>query len=205
MVRCAIYVRVSTRDQRLAQQFRETRSAVEARGWRVVAIYRERASGIGERPAWERLRKDAARRRFGAVAVWKLDRMGRSSLDILTSVKAFRDRGIRLLSASDSFEFDGPMGNVVLAILAALAELERDLISERTRTGLEGARNRGTSLGRPRKTLAPDVLQAVRDGEQTAAAAARTLGVSARTVRRALAAAKTGGQHGPGKRAQKRG
>lgn len=187
---CAVYLRVSTREQHLVQQFREVRRAVEARGWKITAVYRERRSGAAgvDRPEWRRLRHDAAMHRFGAVAVWALDRMGRSALDILDAVSDFEKRGVRLLVAKDGLETGGTMGRLIVTVLAGVAQLERDLIAERTKMGLAAARRRGARIGRPRADVSGDVLEAVAAGKLSKAAAARQLGVSVATVRRRVVA-----------------
>jgi DNA invertase Pin-like site-specific DNA recombinase len=187
-IRCAVYLRVSTRDQRLAQQFRELRAAVEARGWRIVAVYRERRSAAPgtDRPRWRALQQDAARRRFGAVAASSLDRLGRSALDILTAVEAFRARGVRLYLAREGLSTEDATGQLLLTVLAGVAQLERDVISERTRAGLRAARLRGAAIGRPRERITEGDLQRVRSGSLSRAALARELGVSVRTVRRRM-------------------
>jgi putative DNA-invertase from lambdoid prophage Rac len=188
-VRCAIYLRVSTRDQRYLQQFRELRAACEARGWRIVRVYREKRSGAAgvDRPQWRALCREASLRRFGAVAAWALDRLGRSALDILTAVERFEARGVRLFVLRDAIETGGAAGRLIITVLAGVAQLERDMISERTRMGLRAARSRGAQLGRPRAYLSPHDLAEVRAGRRTAAELAREVGVSAMTVRRRLA------------------
>jgi DNA invertase Pin-like site-specific DNA recombinase len=99
--------------------------------------------------AWRELRRDAQLRRFGAVVVWSLDRLGRSALDILQAVEAFERRGVRLYIVKDGLETSGTVGRLIITVLAGVAQLERDLISERTRLGLAAARRRGAAIGRP--------------------------------------------------------
>ena len=185
-IRCAVYLRVSTRDQRLAQQFRELRAAVEARGWVIVAVYRERRSAAPgtDRPRWRALQHAAQLRRFGAVAASSLDRLGRSALDILGAVEAFRARGVRLYLQREGIATDGATGQLLLTVLAGVAQLERDVISERTRAGLRGARLRGVRLGRPSRVIGADDLKRLAAGDVSQAELARTLGVSVRTLRR---------------------
>lgn len=194
-IRCAVYLRVSTRDQRLSPQWRDVRAAVEARGWKIVRVYRERRSAKAgaERPQWAQLRKDAARRRFGAVAVWSLDRMGRSSIDLLTAVRAFEARKTKLLIVREDIDTTGPVGHLTLTILAAVAEMERDRIAERTRAGLEGARARGVRLGRPVAQVPARQLRDIIAGRVTAADVARDLGLSSRTVRNRVKEERNGG------------
>lgn len=193
--RVAIYVRVSTRDQRLLQQFREVRRMVERRGWTIVKVYRERRSAKhgAHRPEWERLRKDASRRRFGAVAVWSIDRMGRSTLDVLKAVEGFERRGVELLIVKQKVDTTTPLGKVLLTILAAFAQMERELNSERTRAGMAAAKAAGKHMGRVAILVPRDqVLAAVRE-EKTAAQVSRETGISVSTVRDRVRAAKREG------------
>ena len=138
--RVAIYIRVSTRigkGQRLLQQFREVCRMVERRGWTIARVYRERASAKqgAHRPEWERLRKDASRRRFGAVAVGSIDRMSRSTLDVLKAAEGFERRGVELLIVEQKVDTTTPLGKMLFAILAAFAQMERELISVSTIRG----------------------------------------------------------------------
>jgi DNA invertase Pin-like site-specific DNA recombinase len=105
----------------------------------------------------------------------------------LRAVEAFDARGIRLHIVKDALETSGTAGRLIITVLAGVAQLERDLISERTRLGLAAARKRGRAIGRPAVRIALHDLQAVRAKHRTAAEVARAYGVSAMTVRRKLA------------------
>ncbi|MDD9936041.1 MAG: recombinase family protein, partial [Myxococcales bacterium] len=185
-----VYIRVSTTDQRYLGQFREIRRAVEAQGWTIARVFREKRSAAhgSHRPAWQKLRAEAAMRRFGAVAVWALDRMGRSCVELLSAVQAFSKRGVRLLTVQQGTFEKGSAAKLMLSILAAVAEMERDLISERTRMGLHAARDSGKRLGRPATEIPAADLQAIADGHYTVAAGARRHQVSRRTVERRIQA-----------------
>ena len=134
-VRCAIYARVSTLDQKLAPQLREIRAALKVRGWAEARVYKEKRSGRpgASRPEWEALRKAAARHEFGAVAVWAADRMGRSTLEVLAAAEAFEQRGVRLLLVKEGIESGTPMGKAFLTIGAMFI-----LSSGLTKTGAIG-------------------------------------------------------------------
>lgn len=195
--RVAVYVRVSTRDQRLLQQFREVRHMVERKGWTITRVYRERRSGAqgAHRPEWERLRKDAARRRFDAVAVWAIDRMGRSTLDVLKAVEGFERRGVELLIVKQKVDTTSPLGKLLLTILAAFAQMERELISERTRMGMAAAKAAGKQIGRRRVVVPRDQVMAVVRDEKTAIQVSLETGITVSTVRdRVRTARKEGGQ-----------
>lgn len=203
-MKCAIYIRVSTTDQRLLQQFREVRAAVEARGWVIVRVYRERRSARhgAHRPQWEALRREAALRRFMAVAVWSVDRMGRSVVDVLNAVDGFDSRGVQLLTVKDGMDTRTPAGRMVLTVLASVAEMERTMNSERTRAGMAAAKARGVRVGRKPIDVPADSIAGIIDGSHTTAAVARALGVSRSTIRGRVRAAKRGGVQVPRKTRQ---
>jgi len=187
-IRCALYLRVSTRDQRLLQQFRDLVVAVKARGWVVAKVYRERRSGAAglDRPQWRALQHEADLRRFGAVAAVSLDRLGRSSLELLSAVDRLHKRGIRLLLLREGIASDEPVGHMLITVLAGVAQLERDLIGERTRAGIRAARARGVVLGRKRERVSDRDLDRLRSREVSYPALARELRTSVRTLRRRL-------------------
>jgi DNA invertase Pin-like site-specific DNA recombinase len=82
------------------------------------------------------------------VVVWKLDRLGRNTRDVLGVVEALEAQGVNLESVQDKIDTSGPMGRAMLTVMMAFAQLERDTIAERTRAGLEAARVRGSKPGR---------------------------------------------------------
>ena len=186
-VRAALYVRVSTRDQSLVEQFRGLRLEAQARGWRVVGVYRER-------PELARLLAAAAMRRCDAILVWRLDRLGRSLLETFGNVEKLVQRGIRVVSVRDgALDTSTPAGRLQVAMLASCAEYEREVLRERTREGMARVQRLGTASGRPVGRPAVELdLAGVRlrlqQGE-AAAAIARELGCSERTLRRRLAPA----------------
>lgn len=192
--RVAIYIRVSTTEQNLLWQFQAVRRECEDLRWPIVAVYRERRSGkLGaHRPQWDQLRKDAKRRKFDCVAVWSIDRMGRSVLGIHDAVQQFIDAGIKLLIVKDNFDVEDPTGRFMLTIMAGMAELERDMISERTKVGLDGARARGKRLGREWSDIPDAAIRQIIDGKRSAADVARSLGLAATTVCKRVRMVKNG-------------
>jgi DNA invertase Pin-like site-specific DNA recombinase len=83
--------------------------------------------------------------------VWRLDRLGRSVKDLVALINELRDRGVEFVSLTEAIDTTTPMGSFIFHITAALAELERSIIRERTRAGLASARARGRKGGRPKK------------------------------------------------------
>src|SRR4051812_33667071 len=129
----AVYVRVSKKDQHLTQQFRGLREEAERRGWRIVRIYRERKSSRKDRPQLQAMLQAAGRREFGAVMVWRLDRLGRSLIELVSNVEALQARGIVAVSVKDgALDTSNASARFQLTILGAVAEYERELIRERT-------------------------------------------------------------------------
>jgi len=99
------------------------------------------------------------RREAGAVIVWRFDRFARSVSHLLSALQTFRELGIEFVSISEQVDTSTPTGKLVFTVLGAVSELERSLIAERTRLGLQHARRRGKTLGRPpiRKLTAGEI------------------------------------------------
>lgn len=136
------YARVSTADQSLDMQV----SALEGAG--CERIYREQASGRrADRPELERML--AFLREGDTLVVWKLDRLGRSVRQLVDLIVDLDEQGIGFESLTESFDTSTPMGRCMVNICAAFAQMEADLIRERTVAGLEEARRAGRTGGRP--------------------------------------------------------
>lgn len=149
----AIYVRVSTGGQTVANQLHDLEATAKARGWDVVEVYRDAGvsgtKGRDERPALAKLLKDAARGRFGRVAVWSVDRLGRSTQHVTTVMEELKALGVRLFFHKEALDSTTPHGKAMLEMAAVFATLERSLIVERVNAGLARARREGQRLGRP--------------------------------------------------------
>ena len=137
------YARVSTKDQNLSLQ----NDALQKEGCEL--IFEEKASGAkSDRPELRRMIDQL--RKGDIVIIWKLDRLGRSLRDLVNLVTEIQDKGAGLKSLNDSIDTTTPQGKLTFHLFAALAEFERDIISERTKAGLESARARGRKGGRPK-------------------------------------------------------
>jgi DNA invertase Pin-like site-specific DNA recombinase len=176
------YARVSTRDQSLASQL----AALKAAG--CCRIYAEKVSAIGYREGWAAV-MDAIRP-GDTVAVVRLDRIGRRLNEVVQCCHEVTELGAFIRSIAQSIDTRSAAGKVILPIWAALAETERAILIERTMAGLEAARAAGRVFGRPpKRTPAKDKLIAHLRGQgYSFAAIAREVGVSATTVRVAVAA-----------------
>jgi DNA invertase Pin-like site-specific DNA recombinase len=148
----AIYTRVSTLDQSNEGQEHELRQYAKQRGWSVIRIYADKVSGLkSSRPALDELLQDARKRKFSCVAVWRIDRLGRSVSHLLEVLETFKALGIAFVSFSEAIDTSTPTGMMVFTVLAAVAALERSILVERIRMGLDNAKRRGVRLGRPAK------------------------------------------------------
>jgi DNA invertase Pin-like site-specific DNA recombinase len=140
-----------------------------------------------ERPAMKRLLDYAED--GDTVVVWRVDRLGRSLIDVLNTVKLLRERGIQVRSISDGIDPATSTGRLMLNMLATLAEYERELIVERVNAGIAAARQNGTRFGRPTSDplVIADKLAIARDARakgRTAEDAARLVGWSRATLYR---------------------
>jgi DNA invertase Pin-like site-specific DNA recombinase len=182
------YARVSTQDQDLALQL----DALAAAG--CERVFTEKASGAQrERP---QLRAALDYMRAGdALVVWKLDRLARSLKQLIETVEALGGRGVGLRSLTEAIDTTTPGGRLILHIFASLAEFERSVIRERTRAGLQAARARGRTGGRPPALTAADRTAAaalLREPGITVAEVARRLRVAPSTLYRHLPGGRAG-------------
>jgi DNA invertase Pin-like site-specific DNA recombinase len=186
--RAAIYARVSTTNhgQDVTMQTRELEQFAQARGWQIVGLYLDTGVSGAEdsRPELNRLMTDAHRRKFDVVVVWKFDRFARSVSHLLRALETFNALGIGFVSLSESLDTSTPAGKMVFTVLGAVAELERSLIAERVRAGLRNARAKGKMLGRPRKSVDPAKIEALRTQGFSWRAVAKQLGVGVGTLYR---------------------
>ena len=197
-LRVALYARVSTRDkdQDPELQLDALRAYVAARGWVATEYVDLAAAGdLAHRTAWARLLADAAQRKVDLVMVWKLDRAFRSTLHALATLQDLEHAGVGF-SALTQPELDttSATGRLVFTILAAVAEMERELIRDRVREGMRHAVRQGKRIGRPpvtaRPTFArrwPAVRAEVVSGRLSRRQAARRLGIGTATLARLLA------------------
>ena len=190
-MKAALYARVSTKDhgQDTENQLVELRSYCAKENWEIVGEYIDHASGkSGSRTEFQRLFDDAAKRKFDLVMFWALDRFSREGtlptlryLDELDSYKVgFRSYTERWLDTTGIFK------DVLLALLATLAQQERVRLGERIRAGLNLSRKRGTKSGRRKSKINMETLVANRQKGSSMRDLAESLGVSVMTIKRRL-------------------
>jgi len=161
-MRVAVYARVSTVEQKVENQLAELRRYVAARGWQPKEYCDTGISGSKDkRPALDALVRDAKRRRFDVLVVWKMDRLGRSLRHLVTLLEELQTLGIAFVSLGEGIDCTTPAGKLQMHIMAAVAEFERGRIAERVRLGMAHAKSQGKHLGRPRKTVSDDEIAAV--------------------------------------------
>jgi DNA invertase Pin-like site-specific DNA recombinase len=204
MKRAALYHRVSTVDQDPTLASKELRAAAAARGYEVAMEVEETGSGArNNRPGLQRVMDSARKGLVQAVLVYKLDRFGRSVLDVLSNVKELGSVGCRFVAVTQGLDVqpDGdPVSRLILVVLAAVAEFERDLIRERTRTGMAKAREVGKAVGRPPVHVDIEKAKAIFDdanGPASWSRVARMLGVSRGTLQKAMARLEGRSRKGP--------
>jgi DNA invertase Pin-like site-specific DNA recombinase len=204
METAAIYCRVSTSDQHNEIQVRELTEYVERRGWKLAGVYQDQMSGAkAQRPGLDALMADAKLHRFDVIVVWKLDRFGRSVIDLVARLRDLETFGVRFISASQGLDTDqaNPTSRLLLHILAGVAEFERELIKERVAAGMRHARAKGTRIGRPRRVFDRQRALDMRGQGMSFPEIARAMGVGYGTVVRGIGALSKKRDSGPVPRA----
>jgi putative DNA-invertase from lambdoid prophage Rac len=189
------YARVSTQDQQTLPLQRDAMAAyAQQRGWSILVVITEVGSGSRERPQRDQLMRAARRREIDAIVVWRLDRWGRSVVDLVNTLHELQALGVGFISLHEALDFTTPTGRVMAGLLAIFAQFEREILRERVKAGIAQARRHGNPHGRP-----PSVAHRVPDVQQLAAAGlsqsaiARRLGLSRTSVRRFIRTTKATG------------
>ncbi len=177
------YARVSTEEQNLDLQI----EALQGAGCDAIFEDKGISGSAIERPGLKAAIKQSSQ--DDVLVVWRLDRLGRSLPHLIEVITGLRERGIGFHSLQEQIDTTSAGGRFYFHMLGALAEFERELISERTKAGMASARRRGKHIGRPRKLSAQQVTHArklIGSGKETRAAVAALFGVNVATLRRAL-------------------
>jgi DNA invertase Pin-like site-specific DNA recombinase len=187
-LRVGLYARVSTHDQQtLPLQISAMRVYAERRGWTVTMQIEEVGSGAKDRPARDEILHAAMRREIDIVLVWKLDRWGRSLLDLVTTLKELHAVGVNFVSLNDSLDFTTPSGQAMAGMLAVFAQYERDILRDRVKAGIAEARKNGKPHGRPPTVTAlADEVNERFAGGISKSQIARSLGIGRTSVRRLI-------------------
>jgi DNA invertase Pin-like site-specific DNA recombinase len=187
-MRAALYARVSTADQSVEMQRSDLRSYCTQRGF---TIYREfcdhGVSGTKERrPALDALMADAHKGKFQVVLVWRFDRWARSSKHLVMTLEELRHLGIEFISYQENIDTSSPLGKAMFTIVAAIAELERNIIVERIKGGLRRAKAMGRKIGRPVLEMNTERIMDLKTQGLSIRAIAKQMGASPAYIHKVL-------------------
>jgi DNA invertase Pin-like site-specific DNA recombinase len=195
-MRAALYLRVSTLDQTTDNQERELRTAAERLGHEIVDVYADNGisgtKGRSGRPAFDRLCRDAVRRRFDIIMAWSVDRLGRSLQDLVAFLNEIHAVHVELYLHQQGLDTSTPAGKAMFQMMGVFAEFERNVIRERVLSGMARAKVQGTKSGKAigRPSLPEGTRQAIRSaykaGGISLRGVAKKFGVSSETVRRVI-------------------
>lgn len=189
-IRVGLYARVSTIDkgQDPDLQLTPITTYCDQRGWNIVGRYVDYVTGAtSRRPELDKLISDAKHGKLDVIVVWKLDRFGRSVQHLTNTITDLCERGVSFVSYMEALDFTTAAGKLMFNILAAFAQFERDIISDRVRAGLQNSIAKGVKVGRPR--LTPGIIDRIRQKKEEGASyrtIARELGVSVGSLSKAL-------------------
>jgi putative DNA-invertase from lambdoid prophage Rac len=188
VLRAGLYARVSTHDQHtLPMQLRAMREYAKRRDWSIAVEIRDIASGTSVRPRREELIHSARRRELDVILVWRLDRWGRSLLDLIGSLQELNELGVGFVSLSEALDLTTASGRALAGMLAVFAEFERDILRDRVKAGIAEARRDGKPHGRPPTVRqGADQICALHKDGVSKSEIARRLNVSRTSVRRLL-------------------
>lgn len=189
-LKVGLYARVSTHDQQtLPMQLGAMRTYARRRGWKVVLEEKEVGSGAKTRPKREQILTAARRRDLDAIVVWRLDRWGRSLLDLIGTLQELHAVGVGFVSLTEALDMTTPAGRALAGMLAVFAEFERDILRDRVKAGIAQARKEGRPHGRPATvTRHTGEIGALFAGGTSKRQIAAKLGISRSSVRRMLVA-----------------
>jgi DNA invertase Pin-like site-specific DNA recombinase len=148
-LKVALYCRVSTNKQTNENQKLRLLQYATDNGLS-YDLFEEIESSRKTRPVKQELLHKLRKGVYSQIVVYKLDRFARSSRELILEIQELIDKGVGFVSISDNLDFSSSMGRLHFQILAAFAEFERNLISERTKEGIERTKSQGTILGRPK-------------------------------------------------------
>ncbi len=187
MIRAALYVRVSAKEQTVANQELELRRWAERRGLEIAKVYAETASGArGDRVALAAVLAGAHRREFDVLLIWSLDRLSREGIGpMVRYMDQLRAVGVRVQSHQEPWvDTSSPVWDLLLAVFAWVAQQERRRLGERVRAGQARARAQGVHLGRKLRDVDLGELCRRREAGEGWRQIARAMKAPVRTLRR---------------------
>ncbi len=187
-MRVGVYLRVSTPDQEVENQRPDLLRFIRDRGWDLAKEYTD--TGVSgakvRRPGLNALMADARKGKLDVVMVWRFDRFARSAKHLVNALYEFRELGIRFISCQEKIDLGTSMGEAMFTIIAAVSQLERDIIGERVAMGLRRARAIGVVLGRPVVKVPVEKIDRLRQKGLSIRAIGKELGIPKTRVEKAL-------------------
>lgn len=189
-MRAAILARVSTVDQQsIPMQLEAARKYCADRGWTIIKEVEETQSGkLSSRPKRDEIIEMARKGKIDVVIVWKLNRWGRSTIDIMLTINEMISWGVSFVSICENLDFTTPMGRLMAGMLAVFAQFERENIVENVKAGIAAYRAKNETWGRPAKTRAKkDQVRQLKAEGVSPTEIAKRLGIGRASVYRILA------------------
>ena len=191
----ALYCRVSTSTDKHGQttenQLRELTAYCDRMDYQVTKIYEDQISGAKtreKRPAYNELCKDAFLKRFDVVIAWDVSRFGRSLKEFVSFLADMDDKGIGVVAVKNGLDTSSSTGKMMMKMIGVMEEWNREMLVERTKSGLARTRANGTKLGRKKITNPRMTAQIIslRNENKSIRAIATMVGVSTATIQREL-------------------
>jgi DNA invertase Pin-like site-specific DNA recombinase len=189
----ALYCRVSTstKDQTTENQLRELTAYCDRMDYQVTKIYEDQISGAKsreKRPAYNELCKDAFLKKFDVVIAWDVSRFGRSLKEFVSFLADMDDKGIGVVAVKNGLDTSSSTGKMMMKMIGVMEEWNREMLVERTKSGLARTVANGTKLGRKKITNPRMTAQIIslRNENKSIRAIATMVGVSTATIQREL-------------------
>lgn len=183
---CAMYMRVSTQDQSTALQLKELQEYAEARGWKVLKSYEDKATGTNtSRPMFQQMLKDAHAKKFDVLLVWKLDRFARSLKDLVNNLQELTELNVALISLKDQIDLTTSTGRLMLHIIGAFSQFEADIIRERVTAGVRARIAKSGKWG-PARLRDDTAILKLRASGLSIRQISKRLGISSTSVARSI-------------------
>jgi len=151
-IKVVLYARVSTKEQTTENQILELRDFCKRNNYEIFKEYRD--DGVSgkliSRPALDEMLQDMREKKFNMVVVYKFDRLGRSTKHLLQVYEEMKNKGVRLVATSQNIDTSSSMGKFFFTILSGIAELEREMLIDRVKSGVSRAKSEGKHCGRPK-------------------------------------------------------
>ena len=188
-MKVALYARVSRadKDQEPENQLRKLREYASRHDWEIYSEFHDYVSGAAPiKPALEKMMREGRARHYDAILIVRLDRLARSAKQLLNMLEELDRYGVALVCSDQQIDTKSPAGRLLFTVLGAVAELELDLIRERTKDGLARARAQGKQIGRPANKARDGEIEVLRAQGMSLRQIGKRLGISHQSVKQRL-------------------